>query len=225
MKRGLVAGLTLAALACGHTEPYKAKHREYHGGDYEKRAPSNGASLYATGSLGLIEDNRASRVGDVLVIVINETDSGAHTDNTTLAKTSSTKLGLPASFGVLDQLQKVVPGVNPSQLFDAESANNFAGGGTVQRNGQLSGVLPVRVREVLDNGDLFIEGTKLVTIGTEVHHLYLSGVVRPIDIGLDDTIPSSRVADAEIEYTGHGDLDDQQHQGWLPKALLAIWPF
>jgi flagellar L-ring protein precursor FlgH len=212
-------------MACGHSQPYQAKHRDYHSLSVEKHAGPAGPSLYAPGGLGLIEDTRAARVGDVLVIVINETDSGSHNDNTTLAKTSSTKLGLPGSFGVLDKLQQVAPTVNPSQLFDAETANSFNGGGTVKRNGQLSGVLPVRVREVLDNGDLFVEGTKTVTIGNEEHHLYLSGVVRPVDVAPDDTVPSSRVADAEIEYTSSGDLDDQQRQGWFTKILLAIWPF
>jgi flagellar L-ring protein FlgH len=79
--------------------------------------------------------------------------------------------------------------------------------------------------QVLPSGDLFIEGTKVLMVGEEEHHIYVSGVVRKIDIAEDDTIPSSRIADAEIEYTGRGDISDTQRRGWLGRLLSKIWPF
>ena len=77
----------------------------------------------------------------------------------------------------------------------------------------------------LGNGDLYIEGTKVVMIGAEEQHLYVSGIVRVRDIAEDGSIPSSRIADAEIEYTGRGDVSDQQRRGWGSRLFAKIWPF
>ena len=81
------------------------------------------------------------------------------------------------------------------------------------------------MKRVLRNGDLFVEGTKIVMVDNEEHHLYVSGVVRQADILADNSVLSSRVADAEIEYAGRGDVSDQQRPGWLSRILTAIWPF
>jgi flagellar L-ring protein precursor FlgH len=83
----------------------------------------------------------------------------------------------------------------------------------------------VRVRKVLPNGDLYAEGTKVVMVGAEEHHVYISGVIRPQDIALDGTVSSGRVADAEIEFTGRGDINDTQRPGWLSRLFKKLWPF
>ena len=71
----------------------------------------------------------------------------------------------------------------------------------------------------------YVEGTKVVMINHEEYHLYISGVVRPIDIDQENSVKSSTVADAEIEFTGRGVLSDNQRQGWLSRALGWLWPF
>src|SRR5262249_46495392 len=125
----------------------------------------------------------------------------------------------------LPALQKVYPGLDPSKLLATASKSSFDGSGAVSRSGKLSGTLPVRVRDVLPNSDLYVEGTKVVLVGEEEHHLYVSGVIRQADIAADGPVPSSRVADAEIEYTGRGDVSDQQRPGWLTRLLGSLWPF
>jgi flagellar L-ring protein precursor FlgH len=83
----------------------------------------------------------------------------------------------------------------------------------------------VKVREAMPNGDLFIEGTKVVMINNEEYHLYISGLIRPADVGPDNAVASSRVADAQIEFTGRGDIADQVNRGWLTKLLDWLNPF
>ena len=99
------------------------------------------------------------------------------------------------------------------------------GSGKIARKGTLSATLPVRVKQELGNGDLYVEGTKVVMVGEEEHHIYLSGIVRTADIADDNTVPSSRIADAEIEYTGRGDVSDQQRRSWGSRLLARVWPW
>ena len=77
----------------------------------------------------------------------------------------------------------------------------------------------------MPNGDLYVEGSKVVMVGNEEHHIYVSGIVMSMDIDADNSVASSRIADAEIEYTGRGDISDQQRQGWLSRTMGKVWPF
>ena len=105
------------------------------------------------------------------------------------------------------------------------SKSSFSGAGDTARNGELTGNIAVRASREMPNGDLFLEGTKVVLINNEEYHLYVSGLVRRVDIQQDDTIASSRIADAQIEFTGRGDIADQQRKGWLAKVVETLNPF
>jgi flagellar L-ring protein FlgH len=229
MKRLVVISVALAAAAAagcaGHIAPYHAKHRKIDAGAYPERPRATGASLYALGNRGLFEDDKAGQVGDVLIIRIDEADSASHDATTKLNRKNSDKKGLPGSFGILNAIAAANPNIDPANLFDAETDSQFAGAGNTKRTGRLNATLPVRVREILGNGDLFVEGSKVIMVGEEEHQLYVSGIVRPADIQPDNSVLSSRVADAEIEYTGRGDVSDQQRAGWLSRILGKIWPF
>jgi flagellar L-ring protein precursor FlgH len=220
----LIAILSMAACAT-HIAPYHAKHRTFETGKFGKRSQANTGSLYADGTPGFLEDPVASRVGDILVIKIDEKDLASHQADTKLDKSDSTSYGIPAALGLVAALAKKYPNVDPSKLFQTTSEQKFTGAGAVQRQGQVTATLPVRVVEVLPSGDLVIEGTKIVMVGAEEHHIYMSGVVRKIDIADDDTVPSSRIADAELEYTGRGDISDTQRRGWLARLVSKVWPF
>jgi flagellar L-ring protein FlgH len=218
--------LLLALVGCtSHIAPYHSKHRKLDAGTFGTRSRPENGSLYAEGAPGLFEDAVASRVGDILVIKIDEKDLASHQADTKLDKSDATTYGMPNAFGFITALQKKYPGIDPSKLFASTTDQKFTGNGQVQRQGQVTATLPVRVIQVLPSGDLFIEGTKVLMVGEEEHHIYVSGVVRKIDIAEDDTIPSSRIADAEIEYTGRGDISDTQRRGWLGRLLSKIWPF
>ena len=221
-----LALLALFAIGCTtHIAPYRPKHRKLDMGEFGQRNRAANGSLYAEGAPGLFEDAIASRIGDILVIKIDEKDLASHQADTKLDKSDATSYGMPAGFGIVAALQKKYPGMDPAKMFATTSEQKFSGNGAVQRQGQVTATLPVRVKQVLPSGDLFVEGTKVVMVGHEEHHIYVSGIVRRIDIADDDTVPSSRIAEAEIEYTGRGDISDTQRRGWLGRVLGKVWPF
>ena len=215
----------LATGCAAHIAPYHAKHRKLDAGTFGQRSQAHDGSLYAAGAPGLFEDPNASRLGDILVVHIDEKDLASHQADTTLNKSDATSYGMPTAFGFAPALAKKYPGTDLTKLFSSTTDQKFTGQGQVQRQGQVTAELPVRVMEVLPSGDLFIEGTKVVMVGNEEHHIYVSGVVRPVDIAADDSIPSSRIADAEVEYTGRGDISDTQRRGWLARVMSKLWPF
>lgn len=223
MKKILIA-LTLAGCA-SHIAPYTPKHRKLDAGEFGTRSKPIDGSLYAEGAVGFTEDPVASRIGDILVIKIDEKDLAQNNADTTLNKSDDTSYGLPAALGFAAALAKKYPGVDPAKLFESTSSQKFSGTGAVSRSGQVSATLPVRVKQILPSGDLFVEGTKVVMVGAEEKHIYMSGIVRRIDVADDNTVSSSRVADAEIEYTGQGDVSDTTRRGWLGRTLSKLWPF
>jgi flagellar L-ring protein precursor FlgH len=222
-----LAVLVLGAVAgcADHIAPYHAKHRTFDAGEFGTRSKSANGSLYAEGTPGLFEDHNASRIGDILVVKIDERDVASHNADTTLNKSDATTYGMPGAVGFLSALKAKYPDIDPAKLFATASDQKFTGTGAVKREGTVTAVLPVRVKQILPSGDLFVEGTKVVMVGAEEHHIYVSGIVRRVDIADDDSVPSSRIADAEVEYTGRGDISDTQRRGWLGRTLSKIWPF
>ena len=217
-------------LGCGprHIQPFTPRHRVYEAGEYAQTAasakPTNG-SLFSEANGGWLEDTRAVRVGDFVVIKIDEKSNAKGNSTTNLSQDSSTTGGANALLGIVPALKKAYPDIDPSKLIDMASKSSFAGAGDTARAGELTGSIAVRVSKEMPNGDLFLEGTKVVMINNEEYHLYISGLVRRVDIGQDDTIASSRIADAQIEFTGRGDIADQQRKGWLAKLVETVNPF
>lgn len=228
----LGVGLVLAGLAIGcgprHIQAFTPRHRIYEAGAYAQQSadakPTNG-SLFSEANSGWLEDTRAVRVGDFVVIKIDEKSNAKGNSTTNLSQDSSTTGGANALLGLVPALKKAYPDIDPTKLIDIASKSSFSGAGDTQRNGELTGSIAVRVSKEMPNGDLFLEGTKVVMINNEEYHLYISGLVRRVDIGQDDTIASSRIADAQIEFTGRGDIADQQRKGWLSKLVETINPF
>lgn len=221
-----LAALALTAACAPHIGPYRAKRRAFDAGEFGgRRTAPAGGSLFAEGAPGLFEDAVAGRVGDVLVIKIDEHDLATHQADTKLDKSDQTTYGVPAALGLVAAIKAKYPDADPAKLLATTSSQKFSGNGAVARQGQVTATLPVRVRQILPSGDLFVEGTKVVMVGHEEKHIYLSGIVRRIDIAEDNSVPSSRIADAEIEYTGRGDVSDTQRRGWLSRVLGKVWPF
>ena len=221
----LAAIVAVAAGCTQHIAPYRPKHRSFKPGEFGEAPRPTAGSLYAQGAHGFFEDNTATRVGDTLVIRIDEQESATREGKTKLKKSDESSYAVPKMLGLMAKLQEKFPNLDPAALLATESESNFSGDGSISRKGKLSATLPVRVRQVLANGDLYVEGTKVVMVGAEEHHIYVSGTVRRWDILEDNSVLSSRVADAEIEYTGRGDVSDTQRRGWLSRAVSTLWPF
>ena len=223
-------GAVLLASACGprHVEPFTPRHRLYKEGDYAQKSeaarPAPG-SLFSEAKGGYLEDTRAGRVGDLLVIRIDESANASGGATTNMKRDNESSSGTSAVLGLVPALKKAYPTMDTSKLLEFATKNGFAGEGDTARKGQLSGTIAVRIAREMPNGDLFLEGTKVVLINNEEYHLYISGLVRPTDIAQDNSVGSTRVADAQVEFTGRGDLADQQRKGWFSRVFDSMNPF
>jgi len=223
-------GLLSLAPACGpnHIQPFTARDRKYEPGEYAAlRAdarPSKG-SIYSEAQPGYLEDTRALRIGDVVMVRINENAQAQGGATTNLKKETNRSAGIDSLLGLMPALKKAYPNMDPAELVKMASSFDFEGSGKTERAGKLSGLIGVRVKQELPNGDLFVEGTKVVMINHEEQHLYVSGVIRTSDIAPDNSVDSSLIADARVEFTGRGDINDQVERGWLTKILDFVNPF
>jgi flagellar L-ring protein precursor FlgH len=222
--------LALFAVGCGpaHIAPFTPRHRKYEPGEYAATQadakPSTG-SVYSEAQAGYLEDTRALRVGDIVLIRINEEADAQGDATTNLNKGASREAGVDALLGLVPAIKKAYPNIDPGNLLSMAAKSDFTGAGKTQRTGKLKGAIGVHVRKELPNGDLYVEGTKVVMINHEEYHLYISGVIRSADIERDNAIDSSLIADARVEFTGRGDINDQVERGWLTKILDTINPF
>lgn len=229
LSRAFLAVLLVSAAACGprHVQPFTPRQRVYNPGDYAQKEASSKpsvGSLFSDANPGYLQDTRAVRVGDFVIIHINESADAQGDSNTNLSRDGSGSTGFDSLLGIVPALKRAYPDMDTTKLISFASKAGFVGSGTTERKGQLSGDIAVRVVREMPNNDLFIEGTKVVLINNEEYHLYLSGLVRPTDIGQDNSIQSTRIADAQIEFTGRGDLADQQRKGWLARLLDTFNP-
>jgi flagellar L-ring protein FlgH len=228
-RRFCLAAVWLLA-ACGppHIAPFVPRERKYQSGDYaaeqDLARPSRG-SIYTEGMAGYLEDTRAVRVGDIVMVRIDEQANAKGGANTDLSRKSNRTMGMNALLGLVPAIRSAHPDIDPEQLVSMMSDMSFQGDGQTSRDGALKGVIAVRVKQLLPNEDLFIEGTKVVMINNEEYHLYISGLIRTADIEDDNSVPSWRLADAQVEFTGRGDIASSVDRGWLAKVLDAINPF
>ena len=156
---------------------------------------------------GLAEDRKAVHVGDIITVQVFEQSSATTSTDTSTQRTNALGAGLSlAATGV----QR---GGSISQ------SGSFDGGGTTQRANKLLVTLSVTVRQVLPNGDLVVHGEQSLTVNKEQHKVALDGRVRPQDVASDNTVLSTRLADAHIEYLGDGDLSDRQTRAWWRQVL------
>lgn len=175
----------------------------------------------------LYEDMRAMRVGDILTVKIDEKHKGSKSADTAAQRESTVQNRLIGSgMGYLG-----LPGIRVSDEtrrgfgIDAEANSKFGGKGATSREGTLTGTISVIVTEVLSNGDLRIEGRREVTVNSEKQLMTIAGVVRRVDVDTKNTVLSSAIADARIEYSGLGVLDDVQRPGWFVRILDWVYPF
>jgi flagellar L-ring protein FlgH len=233
--RALAATLLAAApFGCGpaHIAPHAERHREYELPAVDlKAATSSSGSLWHDGRAAsmLFTDARALRENDLVVIKIEEIADARRSSDTDLTRQSRTNLAVSAFFTKAGQNAGLQGGgsggVGPSAGLSGTTDQAFQGDGSSARSERLLATVPSMVRRVLPNGNLFVEGHRVVLVNQEEQHFYISGVIRPIDIDQDNSIKSTMVADAEIEFTGRGDLTDNQRQGAMARFLSWIWPF
>lgn len=188
-------------------------------------APNNGAifqTQYAFqpgySNRPLFEDRRARAVGDILTININETTSATKKSNSAANRSDNNDMSLTALAGLPG---KSLLGSNLS----ANSATKFAGNGESNSNNAFTGIVTVTVVEILANGNLVVSGEKQIGINQGSEFVRFSGVVNPATVSSTNTVSSTQVADARIEYRGNGYIDEAQTMGWLGRFFLSFLPF
>lgn len=227
---GCLLLVAVFATSCGppHIRPFTPRNRKYEPGQYaatQKDSRPAPGSVYSEAQAGYLEDTRALRVGDVVLIRIQEEADASGGAKTDLTRTSKREDQLESLLGLVPAIKKAYPNIDPNTLVQLAAQTDFSGEGQTKRQGKLSGIIAVRVKQEMPNGDLYIEGTKVVMINNEEYHLYISGVVRTADIENDNSVSSTLIADARVEFTGRGDVADQIDRGWLSKILDFINPF
>jgi len=186
------------------------------------------ASLFRESSYeGFFQDLRAHKVGDLVTINIVETSKATKKADTKTARTSSIDAGINNLLGYESKMKSwgVPKAFDNTAMFKASMGNKFDGSGSTSRDESMTASVTARVVQVLPNGNLYIEGTRKIRVNNETQHIILSGIIRPSDISPDNTVLSSYIADARIDYTGNGPVSDKQRPGWLARVLDVVWPF
>lgn len=188
--------------------------------------PKTPGSLWQeeNGRAYLYEDLRAMRVGDILTVKIVENHKGSKSADTKAERDSTVDNGLSGPSVGIPGMRLSAAAVGGLSV-EASAKNKFGGKGATSRADTLTGTMSVHVTEVLPNGDLRIEGHREVTVNGETQTMTLSGVVRRVDVDTRNTVLSTAIADAKIEYTGLGVVNDVQHPGWLVRILDWLYPF
>lgn len=185
----------------------------------ELPAPLANGSIYQQqrGFLPLFEDRRPRRMGDILTIVLNERVNASANSSLNTTRSGNASLTLDQLPDVLDSLAEFG--------FDLSGESEFNGGGGSTANNAMTGTITVAVQGVMANGNLVVRGEKQISINQGTEYIRFSGVVDPRTISGQNTVPSTAVADARIEYTGDGYVNKAQQMGWLQRVFLTVSPF
>ncbi|HYE32428.1 MAG TPA: flagellar basal body L-ring protein FlgH [Methylomirabilota bacterium] len=172
----------------------------------------------------LVADKRAAAVGDILTVVIQESNSASKDNNTQTAKRSSIDASI-ASLFFSPAASKF--GTKGGQLpaLKTDAKQEFTGGGKISNTEKMTARIAVRVIDVLPNGNLVIEGVRQIAFSGETQDAVLRGVVRKEDVTSSNTIFSYQIADATIKYISKGTVSDNQRKGWFTKVWDKVTPF
>lgn len=213
----LLAGL--AALAgCGTTPSSVVEHQTSARPQAQAApGPANG-SIYQTASYRpLFEDRRARQVGDILTVVINEKTQAGKAASSSGSKTGA----VDSSIGSIAGLPlKTLQGIGVT----ADSSAEYADQSALGSSNTFSGTITVTVIEVLANGNLLVSGEKQVALDKGVEYVRLSGVVQPDTIQAGNSVSSTKVADARIEYRTSANFDKAEVMGWMARFFLSFVP-
>jgi flagellar L-ring protein precursor FlgH len=187
-------------------------------------ASYNANSLWRNGSRAFFRDQRAARVGDLLTVTVNITDKANIANETQRSRSSKDEANVNDFAGsklLTGSAAKVFPGA----LLNTDSTSSSDGKGSVQRQEALQTNVAAVVTQVLPNGNLVVEGKQEIRVNFEIRELIVAGVVRPEDIQSDNTIDSSKIAQARIAYGGRGQITDVQQPRYGQQVTDVLLPF
>jgi len=180
-------------------------------------------SLWRNGSRAFFKDQRAHQVGDILTVIVNLNDKAVIANETQRSRDNKEDSGVSTLFGA-----SKYPIMNTpvgTRIFTGDSNSSSDGKGSVNRSEALVTNVAGVVTQVLPNGNLVVEGKQEVRVNFEIRELIVAGIVRPEDIQSDNTIDSSKIAEARIAYGGRGQITDVQQPRYGQQALDILLPF
>ena len=186
-------------------------------------ASYNANSLWRNGSRAFFKDQRARQVGDLLTVTVNITDKANIANETQRSRTAKENSNVTDFLGAktITQSNKILPG----NLLATDSSSSADGKGSVNRQEQLTTNVAAVVTQVLANGNLVVEGKQEIRVNYEIRELVVAGVVRPEDIQSDNTIDSTKIAQARIAYGGRGQIMDVQQPRYGQQVVDVLLPF
>jgi flagellar L-ring protein precursor FlgH len=189
-------------------------------------AATNG-SIYQPGfEQNLYTDRKAFRIGDIITITLQERTQASKNASSDISKDSSANIGLTSLFGGGVSTKNPLTGNSASLGAEFNGNRSNQGDSSAAQGNSLTGSLTVTIAEVLPNGVLAVRGEKWLTLNTGNELMRISGMVRADDIATDNTVLSTRVADARITYSGTGAFADASQPGWLSQFFISpLWPF
>ena len=192
--------------------------------DQLRRPAAQPGSLYVAAEADFFSDIRAHRVGDIITVEIVENSKAEKTNDTKASRTTEFKAGIPYLLGYQNSL---IPGYNSGDehMIGADFKSAFDAKAELTKEDTMTAAIGCTVMEVLPNGNLIIRGQREIQVNGETQFIYLTGTIRASDVDTHNTVMSTKLADARIEYTGRGVLSDKQKPGWLTRLLDIIWPF
>jgi flagellar L-ring protein FlgH len=218
----LCAMLVLVVLSgCQTAKPVKEDDEQLSWAQESVPPASNGAIYQVGRDVALFENPIARHVGDIVTIVLNESTAAKKSATTTTAKTTNNTLPGMTLLG-----SPVTVHGTPILSNSIDDASKFNGEGDSAQSNSLTGYITATVVRVLPNGNLLIKGEKQIWINQGSEYVRVSGVIRPIDLAPDNSIPSLKVGAARISYGGKGALADANAPGWLSRFFNSPWtPF
>jgi len=183
-------------------------------------------SLWSAGTKAFFKDQRAAEVGDILTVTINMTDEAKLKNETTRDRDASENAAAPNALGFENYLKKMLPGgVDPTSLLDITTASAHKGTGEINRKEDIKLKVAAVISQVLPNGNMVIQGRQEMRVNYENRILEMSGIIRPQDISIENTISYEKVAEARISYGGRGQLTDVQQARYGQQVMDIVSPF
>lgn len=211
-------------------------------------APATAGSLWnenTTNERGMFADKRAKRVGDIVTIVVDENTVSTNALELKTAREAKAGVGTNPLLNLLNQFitaipstvlgkNKITEALKENKLpgakvtvpaLDAAGSAEYKGGGTIVNRQVATSRVAVTVIDVLPNGNMVLEGARVVRFSGETQYASLRGVIRPADVQPNNTVLSTNIADAQVEFVSEGTLTEAQKKGWLLRLANKVSPF
>lgn len=197
----------------------------------QEAAANNPGSLFAASEADtLFEDSRARRVGDIVVVKLVENTKAQNKAETTAKKNGTNDYEMAAMFnrnhsGFIPFIPVGPQATVGLPVLNTASTSDLTATGNTKRENYVTTSLATRVLRVLPGGLMEIEGAREIRVNEETEYMVVRGMIRSKDVGADNSVLSTQIADASIEYYGKGVLADKQKPGWFSRLMDNVWPF